>query len=282
MTPIETQTLHPDSDGITQAVAIWRAGGLVVFPTETVYGLGADASNGAAVARIFAAKGRPAFNPLILHVADLESARRYAEFNPMALDLAQAFWPGPLTLVLPLKPNSGISSLVGAGLPTVALRVPATPLAAQMLAAFGGAIAAPSANLSGQISPTTAAHVKGGLSGRIDAIMDAGATTVGLESTILDPATTPPTLLRPGGLPAEIIQQMIGAPLASPGQTMAPNSPGQLASHYAPTAHLRLNVTAPQAGALWLGGLRRSRRQSLAHRRHDRSRRKPVFPPAQP
>jgi len=253
MTPIKTQTLRPDTLGITQAVAIWRAGGLVAFPTETVYGLGADASNGEAVARIFAAKGRPAFNPLILHVSDLETAKRYAEFNPLALDLAQAFWPGPLTLVLPLKPNSPVSSLVSAGLPTVALRIPATPLATQILGAFGGAIAAPSANLSGQISPTTAAHVMTDLSGRIDAIIDAGPAPVGLESTILDPATTPPTLLRSGGLPAEIIEQMIAAPLGRAGQSQSPTSPGQLASHYAPHAQVRLNVTAPQAGALWLG-----------------------------
>jgi len=253
MTPINTQTLRPDAGGIKQAAAIWRAGGLVAFATETVYGLGADATNGAAVAKIFAAKGRPSFNPLILHVADLETAQELAEFNPLALDLAAAFWPGPLTLVLPLKKNSPISSLVSAGLPTVALRIPAPSLTAALLAEFGGAIAAPSANISGQISPTTAAHVLNGLTGRIDAILDAGPAPVGVESTILDPATNPPTLLRPGGLPAEIIQQMVGGVLGQPGQSRTPSSPGQLASHYAPNALLRLNVTAPQAGTLWLG-----------------------------
>ena len=154
---LQTQTLTPDAKGIARAVAIWRDGGLVAFPTETVYGLGADACNGQAVARIYQAKGRPAFNPLIIHVADMATARRFSVLNETAEILAQTFWPGPLSLVLPVKPGSGLSELVTAGLDTVAVRLPENPLAQQLLAAFGGAIAAPSANPSGRISPTTAA-----------------------------------------------------------------------------------------------------------------------------
>ncbi|MEJ6714083.1 MAG: L-threonylcarbamoyladenylate synthase [Rhodobacterales bacterium] len=253
MPMLQTQTLTPDAKGIARAVAIWRDGGLVAFPTETVYGLGADACNGQAVARIYQAKGRPAFNPLIIHVADMATARRFSVLNETAEILAQTFWPGPLSLVLPVKPGSGLSELVTAGLDTVAVRLPENPLAQQLLAAFGGAIAAPSANPSGRISPTTAAHVLAGLSGVIDAVMDGGTCGVGLESTILLPDNENPALLRPGGLPVEAIEAALGRPLASRDDPATPMSPGQLASHYAPRSAVTLNKHARPNGALWLG-----------------------------
>lgn len=245
--------LKADAAGMAEAVRIWRAGGLVAFPTETVYGLGADACNGAAVAAIYAAKGRPAFNPLIIHVADLATARRFARFSPGAEALAEAFWPGPLSLVLPVNQESGLSSLVTAGLTSVAVRVPAHPLARELLGMFGGAIAAPSANPSGRVSPTTPAHVLAGLGGRIDAVIDGGASDVGVESTIVQPDADPPALLRPGGLPAEVIEALLGQPLAQTENPDHPTSPGQLASHYAPKLPLRLDVTTPLDTEIWLG-----------------------------
>jgi L-threonylcarbamoyladenylate synthase len=253
MSEIATERLHPDAKGIARAVAIWRAGGLVAFPTETVYGLGGDASNGKAVARIFEAKARPGFNPLIIHVADLDTARRFATFGPEAMRLAGAFWPGPLSLVLPVRAESGLSQLVTAGLETVAVRIPENPLARALLSAFGGAIAAPSANPSGRISPTTADHVLAGLDGRIDAVIDGGAATVGLESTILMPDAAPAILLRPGGLPIEALETALGYRPVQGGGGDRPTSPGQLASHYAPRARVRLNVAERPAVALWLG-----------------------------
>ena len=177
--------LDPTAEGIARACAILRAGGLVAFPTETVYGLGGDARSDRAVARIFDAKARPRFNPLIVHVPDVTAARAFALFDDRAERLALAFWPGPLTLVLPLRGGAGLSPLVTADLATVAIRVPAHPLARDLLRAFGGPLAAPSANPSGRISPTRAAHVMDGLSGRIDAVLDGGAGAVGVESTIL-------------------------------------------------------------------------------------------------
>ena len=252
---IATERLSPDPQGIARAAALLAIGENVAFATETVYGLGGDARNDRAVAGIFAAKARPAFNPLIVHVADLAAAQAIAEFTPQALALALAFWPGPLTLVLPLRPGAGIAPLVSAGLDTVALRVPAHPLAQKLLRAFGGPIAAPSANPSGRISPTRADHVMAGLGGRIAAVLDGGPCAVGIESTIIgfDPA---PMLLRPGGLAVEPIEALLGhALLPAPGQTnphspttSRPSSPGQLASHYAPVAALRLNVTGPGDG----------------------------------
>lgn len=252
MSDVSTQILDAKQAGVNQAAKTLRGGGLVAFPTETVYGLGADACDGRAVARIFAAKGRPAFNPLIVHVATLEMAQDIAVFNEDALRLAAAFWPGPLTLVLPLRPQAGLSPLVSAGLATVGIRLPEHPVAQQLLSAFNGPVAAPSANRSGKISPTTAAHVAAGLAGRIDAILDAGACTVGLESTIIgfDPV---PTLLRTGGLPIEAIEACLGAPLARHITSTAPNAPGQLTSHYAPTAPLRLNAATKRKGELKLG-----------------------------
>lgn len=242
------QRLVSDTAGIDTAGGILSAGGLVAFPTETVYGLGADARDGQAVARIYAAKGRPDFNPLIVHVPDLETARRYGTFDADMLRLAQAFWPGPMTLVVPLAPDHGLSPLVTAGLDSVGLRVPAHPLAQQLLRAFGGPIAAPSANPSGRISPTTADHVLAGLGKRIDAVLDGGACAVGLESTIV--GGTPLALLRPGGVAQEAIEAITG-PLAAPMDQIT--APGQLASHYAPRGSVRLNAQGAQPGEALLG-----------------------------
>ncbi|WP_223423213.1 L-threonylcarbamoyladenylate synthase [Tateyamaria pelophila] len=248
MTNLQTMTLAADGDGFATAAGVLAKGGLVAFPTETVYGLGADATHDTAVARVFAAKGRPSFNPLIVHVADLAAARNIAVFDDMALRLAAAFWPGPLTLVLPLRPGHGIAPLVSAGLETIALRVPAHPVAQRLLRTCDLPIAAPSANPSGQISPTTAAHVAAGLTGKVDAILDGGRCDVGLESTIV--GGSPLALLRPGGLSVERIETLVG-PLAPAGEGIT--APGQLASHYAPKATVRLNANAAHPGEALLG-----------------------------
>lgn len=246
-----TQDLMPDEAGLEQATAILRAGGLVAMPTETVYGLAGDAKNGQAVARIFAAKARPSFNPLIAHVTGLEMAETLAVFDDRARAVAAAFWPGALTLVLPLCEGAGLSPLVTAGLPTVAIRCPAHPVAQALLRAFDGPLAAPSANPSGRVSPTRADHVRQGLGGRIDAILDGGACAVGVESTILG-LDGPPALLRPGGVPLEALEAMLG-PIITGGDAHKPNAPGQLASHYAPNAEVRLDATAPQSNEVWVG-----------------------------
>ena len=242
-----------NEETIAQAARILRSGGLVAFPTETVYGLGADATNGQAVARIFEAKGRPRFNPLIAHVADLAAARDLADFGDEALALAEKFWPGPLTLVLPLQPGARfpISELVTAGLDTLALRVPAHPIARRLLAAAGVPIAAPSANISGRVSPTSARHVEEDLGPAVDMILDGGPAQTGLESTIvvLSPV---PTLLRPGGLPREQIEALLGFKLQDYRETGV-RAPGQLASHYAPRATLRLDAKSAGPGELLLG-----------------------------
>ena len=248
MTATLSTRLRPaDSDAITAAARVLSAGGLVAFPTETVYGLGADATNGTAVARLYAAKGRPSFNPLIAHVPSLEAARRLARLDAPAERLAAAFWPGPLTLVLPLAPSCPVADLATAGLDTIAVRVPAHPVARDLLAAFAKPIVAPSANRSGHVSPTLAAHVIADLGGRIEFVLDGGATQVGVESTIvacLDDATM---LLRPGGLPRAEIERVLGAPLADPPPHVGTDddgvvAPGMLASHYAPRAQLRLDA----------------------------------------
>ncbi len=247
-----TQTLSPNAAGVAQAVAILQQDALVAFPTETVYGLGGDARSDKAVAGIYAAKGRPSFNPLIVHLPNLTAVERIADLGPNARKLAQAFWPGPLTLVLPLRHKAGLSPLVTAGLETVAVRVPAHPLAQQLLRAFGGPIAAPSANPSGRVSPTEARHVLDGLSGRIAAVLDGGPCQVGLESSIVlaDPE---PLLLRPGGIPAEAIEDLLGQPVAAMLAEGKPTAPGQLASHYAPVAALRLNATDARDGEVLVG-----------------------------
>ncbi len=251
---LKTRTLAAGPGAIGAAIACLRDGGLVAFPTETVYGLGADATNGEAVARLYAAKGRPAFNPLIAHVPDLAAARQLAVFDDAAGTLAAAFWPGPLTLVLPKRADCPVSDLATAGLDTIALRVPRHPVAHDLLAAFGRPVVAPSANRSGHVSPTTATHVLADLDGRIDLIIDGGATQVGLESTIVA-CLGEPALLRPGGLPRATLEAALGQAFAADGdiettvaEDDAPLAPGLLASHYAPRAALRLDATSVNAG----------------------------------
>ena len=247
----ETDRLAPDERGIARAAALLAEGALVAFPTETVYGLGADATDARAVAAVFAAKDRPRFNPLIAHVASREAAEALVVLPEAGQRLAAAFWPGPLTLVAPMRAGADIAELATAGLPTLAVRVPAHPLALALLGAVGRPVAAPSANLSGRISPTTADHVLEGLGGRIAAVLDGGPCRVGLESTIIGVAGDMPVLLRPGGLPAEAAEAALGQGLAA--HSGGISAPGQLASHYAPRAPLRLDAAAPRPGELWLG-----------------------------
>ncbi|GGF87713.1 threonylcarbamoyl-AMP synthase [Azorhizobium oxalatiphilum] len=235
--------------GVTAARVI-AEGGLVAFPTETVYGLGADAGNPRAVAGVYAAKGRPAFNPLISHVPDVAAAARLGDLNADAQKLAAAFWPGPLTLVVPCRDTDAICDLARAGLETTALRVPDHPAALAFLAAAGRPVVGPSANRSGHVSPTTAAHVLADLRGRIDAVLDAGATPVGVESTIVDCSGPEPRLLRPGGLTRAAIEAVLGRPLpdAAHGDAAKPSAPGRLASHYAPNAPVRLEAADVRPG----------------------------------
>ncbi|MEJ0012198.1 MAG: L-threonylcarbamoyladenylate synthase [Bauldia sp.] len=235
-----------DPTAIPAAVEALRAGALVAMPTETVYGLAADAANPRAVAGIFAAKGRPRFNPLIVHVANLDAARAIAILSPEAERLAVAFWPGPLTLVLPKRDDSPIAELATAGLPTIAIRIPSHPVARALLVAFGGPLAAPSANRSGHVSATAAAHVAADLGSDVALILDAGPATVGIESTIVGLAGRP-TLLRAGGVDRAQIEAALGATLAAP-TPGAIDAPGMLASHYAPAATLRLNATSIRPG----------------------------------
>ncbi len=243
-----TRVLPASPAAIAAAAACLKAGGLVAFPTETVYGLGADARNGEAVARLYAAKGRPSFNPLIAHVESAETARRFGRFDDAAEALAATFWPGPLTLVLAKMPDCPISDLALAGLDSVALRVPAHPLAHALLSAFGGPVVAPSANRSGHVSPTTAAHVLTDLRGRIDLVLDGGPCSVGVESTIVS-CLGEPALLRPGGIAREAIERVLGRPLTLTSVPEdAPLAPGMMSSHYAPKARLRLNADRPNAG----------------------------------
>jgi len=241
-----TTTERADDDAIADAGRILRDGGLVAFPTETVYGLGANAADGRAVARIFEAKGRPRFNPLIVHVRDAAEAERHALFNETARKLAAAFWPGALTLVLPRRDDCRLSELVSAGLDTVALRVPAHPIAAKLIARSGLAIAAPSANASGRITATTAAHVAQSLGDKVDLILDGGATPLGIESTVIGFESGKPVLLRAGSIPREAIEAVAGKLLAPSDAKV--QAPGQLASHYAPRARLRLDARDARAG----------------------------------
>lgn len=232
-----------------------RAGGLVAFPTETVYGLGADATSGLAVAGVYAAKDRPAFNPLITHVPALADARRQGEFNREAKTLAEAFWPGPLTLVVPAASTCTVCDLARAGLATLSLRAPAHPVARALLEAFGNPIAAPSANRSGRVSPTLADHVMADLDGRIDLVLDSGPARVGIESTIVACLDGPPVLLRPGGIPRAALEAALGSALLQTETEADPLAPGMLASHYAPRARLRLDAraVAPAEAALDFG-----------------------------
>jgi L-threonylcarbamoyladenylate synthase len=234
---------------IERAAQALRQGALVAFPTETVYGLGAIAGDDRAVARLFAAKGRPRFNPLIVHVVDRAAAAPLARWDEIADRLAKHFWPGPLTLVLERLADAPLSPLVSAGGPTVALRAPAHPVAQALLRATALPVAAPSANPAGRASPTTADHVAAGLGQRIDLIVDGGPCPVGLESTVLDVTTSPPRLLRPGGVTREALEEVIG-PLGEPAaeaDPLRPRSPGRLASHYAPGLPLRLDATSVAA-----------------------------------
>jgi L-threonylcarbamoyladenylate synthase len=249
MESLTAKTTPADGDGIAHAGRILRQGGLVAFPTETVYGLGADATNGKAVAGIFAAKGRPRFNPLIVHVRDASEAERHAVFSGAARRLAARFWPGALTLVLP-RATETLSELVSAGLPTVALRVPAHPVAQRLLQEAGLPIAAPSANPSGKVSATLAAHVAEALQEKVDFILDGGPAMLGLESTVIGFDGGQAVLFRPGAIAREEIEAVIG-PLQKAGPAI--QSPGQLESHYAPAAALRLNASEAEQDEVLLG-----------------------------
>ena len=249
---LKTLVLPAGEAAVAAAARALGQGGLVAFPTETVYGLGADATNAAAIARLYQAKGRPAFNPLIAHVGELAAAMRIARFDAPAMELAKAFWPGPLTLVLPKTDTCVVADLATAGLDTVAIRIPAHPVARDILRAFGRPVVAPSANLSGHVSPTIAAHVQGDLEGRIDLIVDGGAVAVGVESTIVG-IFDAPMLLRPGGLPRADIERVLGHALVQPpadadSDSGQPLAPGMLASHYAPRTKVRLNADRIEPG----------------------------------
>lgn len=237
---------------IDHAAAVLRQGGLVAFPTETVYGLGGDACSDAAVARIFAAKGRPQFNPLIAHVVDLAAAEKLGAFPSEARNLVQAFWPGPLTIVVQRARDCPVSLLASAGLSSIALRVPSHPVAQSLLRSFGGPVVAPSANASGKISPTSAEHVRRSLGEAVDVILDGGPSQVGLESTVVSFLGETPQLLRPGGIARVQIEDCLGMTLAA-ADAGPLHAPGQLESHYAPRAAVRLNVERPEPGEIFLG-----------------------------
>ena len=241
--PAETQILEANAAAISQAARLILDGHPVAVPTETVYGLAADATSGAAVARIYEAKGRPSFNPLIVHVPDLAAARAIGEFDEAALELAARHWPGPLTLVVPLKTDAAIASLVTAGLPSIGLRVPAHPVMQALLRAVGRPLAAPSANRSGSISPTHASHVLASLGGRIPLILDAGPSEQGLESTIIAATDGSLRLLRPGPITVDAVSP-------APDRIEAP---GQMTSHYAPRKPLRIDASAAAADEFWIG-----------------------------
>jgi L-threonylcarbamoyladenylate synthase len=248
--PLMTRILPAGSAAAAEAARVLTAGGLVAFPTETVYGLGADATNGQAVARLYEAKGRPAFNPLITHVTDLAAAQALARFDADAERLAAGLWPGPLTLVLPKAAACPVAELATAGLDSTAVRMPDHAVARAILTTFGKPVVAPSANRSGHVSPTTAEHVAADLSGRIDLIIDGGATPVGVESTIVA-CLGEPTLLRPGGMPRAAIERALGKTLVSapaPPLDEAPLAPGMLASHYAPRTRIRLHADRLEPG----------------------------------
>ena len=240
----------PSTDNLQQFAALLRAGGLVAFPTETVYGLGADATNSDAVLKIYETKGRPRFNPLIVHVADLDMARRYVSFSQLAEKLAR-FWPGPLTLVLPKRADAGISDLVTAGLDTIGIRIPDHPLALALIRAAGLPLAGPSANPSGKLSPTSAVQVTAAFGGSVP-VLDGGPSQAGVESTILAVDGDTVTQLRAGALPRNEIETMLGRPIAIAQAGDAIAAPGMLASHYAPNAALRLNASAPEPGEAYL------------------------------
>ena len=243
-----------EENALDNAVAVLRAGQLLAIPTETVYGLAADATNGQAVAKIYAAKRRPSFNPLIIHCADMEMVARFAHVSQRAALLANAFWPGPLTLVMPVKPEGGLSDLVLAGLNTVAIRIP-RGITRDIIQKLGSPLAAPSANLSGRVSTTTAQHVSAQLGNKVDLILDNGPCSLGLESTILSLIDDGLTLLRPGGLPLEELEKFLGSSIKQAPVNAEIAAPGMLASHYAPSGSLRLNALEVEGedGALNFG-----------------------------
>lgn len=255
--PVQTTRISRyDTAALREAATLIRAGEPVAVPTETVYGLAADATDDQAVAAIYAAKGRPGFNPLIVHVADRAMAERIALFAPSALTLADAFWPGPLTLVLPLRADSGIAPRVTAGLPTIALRLPAHPAMTGLIRESGKPLAAPSANRSGGISPTRAEHVLASLGGRIRLILDAGPTSEGVESTIVAPEADRIRLLRPGSITVEMLEEASGLPVIASshdGSATGIEAPGQLESHYAPGKPLRLNALQAERDEYLIG-----------------------------
>ncbi len=230
-----------------------RRGELVAFPTETVYGLGADATSDAAVARLYAAKGRPRFNPLISHVASVDAALVLGDFSSPAKDLVRAFWPGPLTLVVPRAPHCTVSLLASAGLPSLALRMPDHPLALALLGAFGKPVVAPSANPSGRLSPTTAEHVRAAMGDKVSVVVDGGPCRIGVESTVVSFIKGRATLLRHGALPREAIERSLGYIMDMELHSTRPNSPGQMESHYAPRASIRMNAIQVFAGETYLG-----------------------------
>ncbi len=248
--PIATTRILPATQAnIEETAAVLRGGGLVAFPTETVYGLGADATDARAVAAVFAAKDRPRFNPLIVHVAGLDAARRLVRFDERAEALAAAFWPGPLTLALPRQADCGVSLLASAGGSSLAVRWPRHAVAQRLLDAVGRPVVAPSANPAGRVSPTTAAHVARWLEGKVAIILDGGPCSVGIESTVVDLTGARARLLRPGGIDAEALGQMLGEiDLEPPSGEAAPRSPGMLASHYAPDLPLRLEARTVRPG----------------------------------
>ncbi len=256
-----TRIIQADSQGIAAAAALVKKGGLVVFPTETVYGLGANALDGRAVARIFEAKDRPHFNPLIVHVADLEAAAALVGMDARARKLAAAFWPGALTMILPRRADCPVSDLCSAGLPTLAVRVPRHKIARQLLQAAGVPVAAPSANRSGLLSPTTPAHAMQSLQGRVDMVLAGGACDVGLESTVIDLSGRDPVLARPGSITPEMLADVLGMDIVT-GQTLQdgeqPSSPGQLLRHYAPSVPVRLEAVdlLPGEALLAFGSIR--------------------------
>jgi len=245
---MNTKIVAATDKAIARAARLIAKGELIAFPTETVYGLGGDATSDTAVARIFAVKGRPRFNPLIVHVPGIAEAERLALFDERARRLAEQFWPGPLSLVLPRRADSGLSLLASAGLDTVALRVPAHPTAQALLRACGRPLAAPSANRSGRVSPTAAAHVAGELGDAVALILDAGSCPVGVESTVLDLTGAVPVLLRPGGVTREALSDVLGPIEIAAEANSPPRSPGRLPSHYAPGLPVRLDAGDPRPG----------------------------------
>jgi L-threonylcarbamoyladenylate synthase len=249
----DTQVRVYDADSLAEAAALIRAGEPVAVPTETVYGLAADATSATAVARIYEAKGRPSFNPLIVHVADVAMARRLVAFSPLAEQLARAFWPGALTIVLPRLPESPVAELASAGLPTLAIRLPSHPAMRALIAAADVPLAAPSANRSGAISPTCAAHVFASLGGRIPFILDAGPTSDGVESTIIRPEEGRIIMLRPGPITRAALETASGVPVPAADEAEGVTAPGQLESHYAPSKPLMLNCTVPESDQFHIG-----------------------------